>query len=137
MTFRLHFKYGFFQTIKLCSNVEKMAQKDPDLFSHPVVIHGRLASTWEPLAWSLDQWAALLSAARPVISVRVGQLRPPYRHPQWERFTHTEGLAAERLFQPDYWNELVKEGRWAYFDYKYMQVDTVLSLHSHSGLRIN
>jgi hypothetical protein len=36
-----------------------------------------------------------------------------------------ESLAAERLFQPDYWDELVKEGRWAYFDYKYMQVSTV------------
>jgi hypothetical protein len=98
-----------------------MAQKEPDMFSHPVVIHGRLASTWEPLAWSLDQWAVLLSAARPVIGVRVGQSRPSYRHPQWERFTHTESLAVKRLFQPDYWDELAKEGLWAYFDYKYMQ----------------
>jgi hypothetical protein len=137
MTFRLHFKSCFFQTIKLCSNVEKMAQNEPDMFSHPVVIHGRLASTWEPLAWSLDQWAALLTDARPVIGVRVGQSCPSYRHPQWERFTHTESLAAERLFQPAYWDELVKEGRWAYFDYKYVQVCTVRSLHSHSGLRIN
>ena len=131
------FQIRFFQTIKICSNIEKMAHEEPDKFSYPVVIHGRLASTWEPLAWSLDQWAALLSAARPVICVRVGQSRPSYRHPQWERFTHTESLAAERLFQPDYWDELIKEGRWAYFDYKYMQVCTFRSLHSHSGLKIS
>jgi hypothetical protein len=128
MMFRLHFKSGFFQTTKICSNVEKMAHEEPDNFSYPVVIHGRLVSTWEPLAWSLDQWAAVLSAARPVIGVRVGQSSPSYRHPQWERFTHTESLAAERLFQPDYWDELSKGGRWAYFDYKYMQVGTVLKV---------
>ncbi len=99
-----------------------MASAEDDRFSRPVVMRGRLTSAWEPVSWSLDQWAALLASAKPVIGVRVGQSRPAYRHPQWERFTQVENVKAEQLFQSKYWDLLAKEGKWAYFDYKYMQV---------------
>ena len=60
--------------------------------SHPAVIRGGLCGAWEPVGWSLDQWAALLGSVRPLIGVRIGQSRPAaaYGHPQWERLTEVK-----------------------------------------------
>jgi hypothetical protein len=97
--------------------------------SRPLVLRGVLTAAWEPASWSLDQWAAGLASARPLIDVRIGQSRPTaYRHPQWERLTHTESLKAERLFEPGYWQLLAQRGQWAYFDYKYMQAGVLRTI---------